>query len=130
MPTLKILKGLPGSGKSTIANELAKKGWKVVEKDRLRKTISGEKAIIQARDDLIRSWLMKGKNVVCSDTNLHPKHIPHLASIGKECHADIEVELVDVPLDECIRRDSLRECPIGKRAIHSMNTRYLKSEVL
>lgn len=125
MPTLRILKGLPGSGKTTIANELAKKGWKIVERDKLRKTISGEKAVIQARDDLIRSWLLKGKNVVCSDSNLHPRHIPHLTKIAKECKGEVEVKFVDTPIDECIRRDALRECPVGAKAIYSINARYI-----
>lgn len=127
MPKLLILKGLPASGKSTLARELKRKGWKVVEKDRLREIVQGsEKTIMKTRDDMIRSYLSKGENVVSSDTNLHPPHVPHLESIAEECGAEVEVRFIDTPLDECIRRDAERENTVGARVIRMMYGKYLK----
>lgn len=126
MPTLKILQGLPASGKSTLAKKLEDAGWKVIEKDKLRESIKGESAVLRARDDLVKIYLMKGYNVVSSDTNLNPKHIPRLTEIATSCGAEVEVEFVDTPLDECLLRDAERENPIGPMVIRSMYNRYIK----
>jgi predicted kinase len=127
---LLILQGLPASGKSTIAKNLEKKGWKIAEKDVIRKLsgLKSEQAIKNRRDALITEWLAQGCNVVSSDTNLHPPHVPHLIKVGEATGADVSVRFIDTPVDECIRRDAQRENKVGAHVIRMMYNRYLKDQ--
>ena len=60
MSKLLMLRGLPASGKSTYAKELADKGWIRVNKDDLRAMLNNsnwskgnEKRVLKLRDDII-----------------------------------------------------------------------------
>lgn len=129
---LLMLKGLPGSGKSTYAKELVAQGWKRVNKDDLRSMIDGgkwskenEKYIFQREMDLVTSFLYEGFNVVVDDTNFsredHWKVFSQkvVGDYGVDC--EFEVKFFDVPVQECIRRDALRgEKSVGAKVIQRM----------
>lgn len=132
-PKLLCLRGLPGSGKTTYAKELANKGWVRVNKDDLRAMLNNSKFskdnesyILALRDEIIISSLVQGKNVVVDDTNLDPKHLIAFDSIASEFLSDFEIRFFDVDLQECIRRNALREKPVPEKAIYAMYERYLK----
>ena len=82
MPKLLVLRGLPGSGKTTYARDLVDKlGYVRVNKDDLRKMLhngqhsqSKEEMVLEIRDLIVINALKEGKNVVVDDTNIHPKH--------------------------------------------------------
>jgi predicted kinase len=129
-----VLKGLPGSGKSTWARDLIAREperYKRINKDDLRAMLDGgrwsetsEKFIVRARDVLLDAALSAGRSVIIDDTNLEPAHearIRHIAA-GR---AQVEVRFFDVPLEECIRRDSLRPQPVGESVIRQMHARWL-----
>lgn len=130
--------GLPGAGKSTWAKEQVKNsGGKVkrVNNDDLRNSIdagiwskSNEKSISEIRDTLLCYYLEQDKTVVIDNVNLHPKYIPHYKAIAKKYNAEFEVKFFDTPLEKCIKRDSLRPNPVGKRVIMQMYNQYLKPE--
>ena len=128
---LLVLKGLPASGKSTEAKRLvAEEGYARTNKDTIRKELFGdeykrkdEKKVVKERDRLIREYLTQGRNVVVDDTNLNPVHIKDLAAIAKEFNTIFEVDdsFLDVPLTECIERDSKRgDEMVGENAIRGM----------
>jgi len=79
---LLMLKGLPGSGKSTYAKTLLEKGgWVRVNKDDLRAMMHNSKhsskkevMILRVRDLIVKEALERNLNVVVDDTNFHPKH--------------------------------------------------------
>lgn len=128
-----ILKGLPGSGKSTFAQELVSgnPGWRRVNKDDLRKMFGGykpkhEKEILNWRDTIIEGSLNDGWNVVVDDTNFHPKHEACIRAIAAKYKAKVEVHFIDTPLDECIRRDARREEPVGEKVIKKMWRDYVR----
>ena len=132
-PKLLCLRGLPGSGKTTYAQELANKGWVRVNKDDLRAMLNNgkfskdnESYVIALRDEIIISSLVQGKNVVVDDTNLDPKHLIAFESIAGEFLADFEIKFFDVDVKECIRRNALREKPVPDKVIYNMYERYLK----
>lgn len=144
MQKILILKGLPGSGKSTYAYELMKKEpgvWKRINKDSLRVMADGddfsfknEKSIIAARNVLIQSFLHGGYSVIVDDTNFAPKHeeaIRDLARTFNNKDIEIEVLLMDTPLDECIARDAKRSGRehVGEKVIRDMHSRYLAQKV-
>jgi len=131
MPKVMILKGLPGSGKSTWAkNKVATSSgnWKRINKDDLRAMIDNsvfssdnERLITQVRDQLILTFLKRGRNVIIDDTNLHPKHERKIRSIVPH-GTEVEVMFMDVDIETCIARDAKREgkAHVGEKVIRRM----------
>ena len=129
-----ILKGLPGSGKSTWARDLIAREperYKRVNKDELRAMLDGgrwsetsERFIVRARDLLINAALQAGRSVIVDDTNLDPAHEARIRDLVAG-RADIEIRFFDVDLEECIQRDSQRPKPVGAAVIREMHARYL-----
>ena len=147
MPELLMLKGLPGSGKSTYAKSL--KGYKRVNMDDLRRmlddgkyTKANEKLVQQMRYILIGEILLEGHNVVVDDTNFAEKHANKLkqtrdianqqlqAGIGKGGTVTYREHFVDTPLKDCITNDLKREHSVGKDVIMRMYNQYLKPPAL
>lgn len=131
MKKLLVLKGLPASGKSTHAKELVAKGWKRVNKDDLRAMIDdkkwsreNEKSILESEVQLAIGFLQDGFNVVVDDTNF--AHEAMWKECAKKVGVEFEVKFFDVPLMECIERDSKRgEKSVGSKVIYSMYEKYL-----
>ncbi len=131
-----ILKGLPGSGKTTWAKEYQKKhpDTKRVNKDELRAMIDdgkwsreNEKEVIGIRDGLVCRWIARDLDIIVDDTNFAPEHEKSLREIAKEGGYEVEVKLVDTPLAECIARDAKRPKPVGEKVIRDMHNKYLKT---
>lgn len=138
MKKLYVLKGLPASGKSTWAKEKAKEepNTVIVNRDKIREMLKGEYKNFPfgtSMEDLVteiehftfQEALSKGYNVIMDATNFR-------WNLGKTYikltyNAELEiVSFLDVPLEECIRRDSLREISVGKEVIERMYNKYLK----
>lgn len=132
MSKLLILKGLPASGKSTFARELVVKGWKRVNKDDLRAMIdnsiwsgNNEKQIVRIERMLVVDLLSRGFNVVVDDTNFGWEE--DWKDVANEECVDFEIKFFDVPLMECIERDSKRgDKSVGAKVIQRMYDKYLK----
>lgn len=129
-----MLKGLPASGKSTYAKELADKGWARINKDDIRAMINNgkwskenEKQVINVRNQLIRQYIDSGYDVVVDDTNLDPKHEKFLSELAAALLVEFQVKYFDTPISECIRRDALRANPVGKKVIWGMYNQYIYS---
>lgn len=138
-----LTRGLPASGKSTWSSEqVAKSNGKTkrVNKDLLREMIdagiyskTNEQQILAARDALVNTFLgMHVETVIVDDTNFEEKHFNAMKDIADQFKTftdrDITVEykdFLDVSLDECIHRDSLRPKPVGEKVIKSMHQRYI-----
>lgn len=139
MPKLLMLKGLPASGKSTYAKDLLDREpglWKRVNKDDLRALLDNgkwskknEQFVLTVRDGLIISALDLGYNVVVDDTNFSPTHKVNFQKIAADNGAVFEEKYFEVPLNECIERDSKRANPVGQKVIMDMFDKYLKPEV-
>ena len=141
--------GLPASGKSTWAAEQAaerdaalKCGAAylcseivVVNKDDIRaELIKGgwlwspekEQEVTNIRDTRIIAALAAGKDVISSDTNFARKHKVRLQELARQFGGEFEVKRFDTPVEECIRRDSLREAGVGEKVILAMAAQYLQ----
>lgn len=135
-----MLKGLPGSGKSTWAKAKCKADpyYVRVNKDDLRAMMSGyrpgkdEDLILNWRDLLVTRALMIGKSVIVDDTNFHPKHEARLREIAALVQAqklvpiEFAIITVDTPLEECLKRDLGRVNPVGAKVIKQMYREYMQ----
>lgn len=134
MPKLLMLKGLPGSGKSTYARELvAKHQYTRVNKDDLRAMLHNgthskhkEQTVLAIRDAIVMRALEKGSNVVVDDTNFAPIHEARLRELAKSFGAQFESKFIDTSVETCIERDLKRPNSVGHKVILQMYEQYLK----
>lgn len=133
-----FLKGLPASGKTRYASKLigANSKYKRIGKDFLRIMIDGgewsksnEKNIIKSRDKLSELFLENGFNIIIDDTNFHEPHEVKLRELAKKYDARFVIkDFTDVPLETCLKRDSKRDNPVGRKNIMRMYNKYLKKQ--
>ena len=140
-----ILRGLPGSGKSTYAKKLVSEtpnSYKRINRDDLRMmfdngclTNGNEKFIKKVRDLLIIKALEEGKHVIVDDTNLSPTNETRIKQLVKEfnkANSDdvlVEIKEMETPLYECIERDAQREKPVGERVIKQMHRQFYPQDL-
>lgn len=131
MPGKLILtEGLPGSGKSTWAQEKAATGLVdiVTERDIIREQLTGDRRNHTQEPRVTRThrsqvmWaLMAERTVVVADTNLKRRYRRDWQKLAEECGAEYEeVSFMHVPVAECIRRDAERDNPVGEEVILRM----------
>lgn len=143
MTKLTILRGLPGSGKTTLAKAEYPNSV-LVERDILRVELyplekgqayyvhpdfqRREARVTQVLHDRIRDLLAQGKDVVSADTSLPARTVKDLARIARSVgnHIEVEVVVVDTPVEECIRRQKFRpeDEQVPEKVIRRMHTRY------
>lgn len=141
MAKLTINIGLPASGKSTESHiKMLREGNTVrINKDLLRTMLHFDKFnhrneghTRDASRALAMHFLSKGINVIIDDTNLNPKTRQSWVDLAKQFEAKIEyIDMTGISIDECIRRDTLREVSVGKSVIQKMAMQhlgYLKGE--
>jgi predicted kinase len=135
-----MMRGLPGSGKSTYAKQLVASTpntYKRINRDDLRAmfdnghwTQGNEKFVKRVRDVLIIKALEEGKHVIVDDTNLSPTNETRIRQLVEEfnkMHNDsvqVAVKEMDVPLAECIARDAKRPNPVGAKRIRDMHRQF------
>lgn len=143
MRKLIMTKGLPGSGKTTWAREFLNKNggsdrWVIICKDDLREmlyagykyTKTSEKLIIDARNALITSAWCAGRNVIVADTGFNKIHEQALRQMCEVIGAEFEIKnFTYVPVEECVKRDLLRQKSVGKDVIMNMYDQYLRPKL-
>jgi hypothetical protein len=75
------------------------------------------------RKDLLKRLIASGVDTVIVDnTNLRVATVRELEHVTAECGANFVVmdDFLNVPVDECVRRDSLRDVPVGEAVIRKM----------
>ena len=139
MLTVTILVGCPASGKSTWALKLVEKHagkYKRINRDSLRKMLDAshfskdnEKFITQVESYLILQALEEGKHVIVDNTHLNPVHINRIKELVKgKAEVIINDSFLQVPIEECIKRDLKRLDSVGKDVIMKMYNQFLKPE--
>ena len=133
MSKLTIMRGLPGSGKSTIAKEMCDTGYGVrLNKDLLRTMMNFDKftginegRVQDAQKVLAKFFLEKNINVIVDDTNLNPGTLQSWKNLTTSIGISYGVINVDTPIEVCIERDKLREKKVGSHVIEQMAWQYL-----
>ena len=128
MARITIMRGLPGSGKSTHAQELAEKSGNMirVDKDLLREMLhfgkwSGvNEGITREVEKLIAMYILTSTNktLVVDDTNLKPEDLAYWKNIAGMA-GGVTTKLVEMrtPIEECIANDAARPKPVGRATI-------------
>ncbi|AGL20592.1 AAA family ATPase [Actinoplanes sp. N902-109] len=140
MTRLLITRGLPASGKTTFARKLQPQVVRV-NRDDLRRMLHGRRLYTQwaegqvthAQRAAVQALLRAHASVIVDDTNLRQKTVREWAELAARFGASFEVhDFTDVPVEECIRRDTERpeDDRVGAEAIQRMHDRYLKGRNL
>lgn len=133
---IKLMRGLPASGKSTIAKAWVAENpeWRIrINRDDLRHqhydnfwglSHMQEQTVTLMEDAMVKAAIMAKISVVVDATHLKAKFIKRWYDIANSLGVDITVEDVDTPLEVCIERDSVREKAVGEEVIRDMHRRF------
>ena len=118
MSKVLVMRGIPGSGKTTFAKKLVadQPNWFRVNRDDERAMFDGdmpynykrERYVMAAHKAIVRALLAAGVNVVVDDTNLTDSHLARWRTIADEFNAGYAVHVMETSLKECIGRNSMR----------------------
>jgi predicted kinase len=127
-----LMVGIPASGKSTFCEELEQRGYQRLSMDALRARLLGDESKIgdDAQQKLVRdsfrkeleSALAQGLNVLVDNTNFNQRtRNPVLDRVKRAGYSDVQLLVLDVPLDECLRRNAKRKRVVTESIIRMMH---------
>lgn len=132
MSKLTVLKGLPASGKSTVAEEMLLDGNTVrLNRDLLREMLhcnrfsgKNERNTVCAEKALAEFFLKDNVNVIIDDCNLNPQNMTMWKEVADAANAKFVKREVDTDWIECVTRDNNREKSVGGDVIKNMAIQY------
>jgi predicted kinase len=112
-----LLVGVPGSGKSTVAQRLIDKGYHCLNADSIRKELFGDEGEQKDKEQVfgiffqrLEEALKQGLDIVIDNTNINTKHrSPILQRAIQAGYEDIQLWVLDVPLETCLERNRSRQ---------------------
>ena len=137
MSTVYITVGIPASGKSTWAREMAPAmGAVIVCRDDIRimqglKHGDDEQRVTKVHRALIEGALLEGMDVIVADTNIVPKFRKQLIKFAHEHGADVVIKTFPIDVDEAILRDYNRDraVQVGPQVIMRMHQQLEQNPV-
>lgn len=131
-PTLILLVGIPGSGKTTYAQKYIENnpGTVCLSSDKIRKELWGDESVQGDNNEVFYRMQTRavnalnfGNDVIYDATNVTRKD---RAGIITACpkFAKIECHIVWAPIETCIERDAERKRTVGKEVIDRMLKRF------
>ena len=126
---LKMLSGLPASGKTTLARKIVKEGGSAgrINRDDLRAMLfdsawSGrrEQVVVDCEKAVAKVLIANDHVPIIDDTNLTQRHRDMWSSFAKEAGVSFETHAFTVDLATCIQRDRGRIKPVGRAVITRM----------
>lgn len=139
-----ICRGIQSSGKSTWSRKWVEESPKSrirYNNDDIRNMLGPywiperEPLVTRIKGSLLREAMTKGYDIALDNMNLNPKEIDWINSLIATHNDDWREDKTDffyeaefknffIPVEECIRRDSLRPNPIGEKVIKETWRRY------
>lgn len=138
---LTIMMGYPGSGKSTEAQRIVDRDFNDeyshtvrVNRDDIRQQLFGrdagqlskshEEVVSVVEHAMVTSLLEDDQSVIVDATNLHPAALNRWKSVAyNRGHGTTTIHVL-TDVEECVRRDSLRERKVGREVIESFAARF------
>jgi len=114
MMDLFVLRGLPGSGKSTLSREIASGGVVRVCKDDIRTMLGvrsgdSEGTVHAMHVSLVKDAIMRGNSVVADCTHVQERDVDVYRQIAQRCgNVKLHTRVMRVGPAECVIRDSQR----------------------
>ena len=138
MPKMLVLQGVPASGKSTFAKELAHqdKSYVIVNRDSIRESrgdywIPEQEDYISAIEEFsINDAINRGLNVIIDATNLNPKTIEKWKQMANKLNCEIEFKLFEIEYKEALARDSQRARPVGEKVLKRFFKNYFPEKLV
>ena len=131
-PTLILLCGIPGSGKTTYAEKYIEEhpGTVHLSSDGIRKELHGDESVQDNPDEVFEimqkraiAGLNFGYDVIYDATNMTRKDRAGIIAVCPK-FAKIECHIVWAQIEVCIERDAARKRTVGKEVIDRMLKRF------
>ena len=111
-----LMLGVPGSGKTTLAERLLKKGYISLNADSIRQELWGDATIQENSDQVFEIFFAKldqcladQSDVVIDNVNSNPRHREQIINKARAAgYEDIQLWVLDVPLELCLERNRAR----------------------
>lgn len=129
MSRIRMLRGLPGSGKTTEARKIVQENGNAarVNRDDLRAMLfdsvwtgKRESVVVEVEQAIVAALAQCKYVAVVDDCNLTDRHWELWCRLAEDLEVQITQTTMTVPREECIRRDSLRPKPVGEAVINRM----------
>lgn len=141
-PVVHVMRGLPASGKSTLARQMmaaAEGRMRRVSLDELRRMMDDndgskrlgrrhEETVLAVQDAVVLAAVEGGFDVVVDNTHLVsriPKRLKNL--LGGRATFEVH-DLTDVDVEECVKRDAQRPNPVGEEHVRAMALRLASTK--
>ena len=131
-PTLTVMVGLSGSGKSTIAKtELADENTVIVSSDAIREELCGEvedqsknDEVFRLFHDRIRRALENKHNVIADATNITMKSRRAIMATVNGLNVFKRCYIVPKPFKQCLIDNKYRDHPVPDEVLHKQRMRF------
>jgi predicted kinase len=127
---LVLMVGIPGSGKTTLSRTLIEKGYLCLNADSIRKELWGDENDQREPETVFGKFFAQleeamagGTDIVIDNTNINRRHRqPILERAAKFGYQDVQLWVLDVPVEVCLERNRKRERNVPEDIVRNMDT--------